>query len=161
MMVNDNSTDSRKDMVQLTTHEIMHAYFPFYMGINESKYAWMDEGWATIGESVISPMIGEPEDEGIYMRTGYESIAGTDREAPMITNSQIITATTYFTNSYGKPGIFYWTLQNLLGDELFFKCLHEYMNRWNGKHPTPYDFFFTFNDVSKQDLSWFYKAVVL
>ena len=31
------------------------------------------------------------------------------------------------------------------------------MNRWNGKHPMPYDFFFTFNEASGQDLNWLYK----
>jgi hypothetical protein len=157
MMVNDNASESRKDMVQLTSHEVFHAYFPFYMGTNETKYAWMDEGWATIGESVISPMLGEPEDDGIYMRKKYEEIAGTDDELPMITNSQTLTGATYYTNSYGKPGIFYWTLQNLLGDEVYFKCLHAYMDRWHGKHPIPYDFFNTFNNVSGQNLDWFFK----
>lgn len=68
MMVNDNPTETHKDGVQLTSHEIFHSYFPFYMGINETQYAWMDEGWATIGESVISPLMGEPEDEGIFSR---------------------------------------------------------------------------------------------
>ncbi|MBA2422256.1 MAG: M1 family metallopeptidase [Chitinophagales bacterium] len=157
MMVNDNSTDTREEMVQLTSHEIIHAYFPFYVGTNETKYAWMDEGWATIGESVISPMLGEPEDDGIYMRSSYERIAGTDEEMPMITNSQLIYGGTYFTNSYGKAGIFYWALQHLLGDELFFNALHEYINRWHGKHPTPYDFFNTFNNVSGKDLNWFIR----
>jgi len=35
--------------------------------------------------------------------------------------------------------------------------LKEYINRWTGKHPLPYDFFFTFNDVAGEDLSWFWK----
>lgn len=156
MMVNDNVSESRLDMVQLTSHEIFHAYFPFYMGINETQHAWMDEGWATIGESVISPMLGEPEEDGIYMRSSYEDIAGTDAEVPMMTNTELIVGKTYLTNSYGKAGIFYWTLQNLLGDELYFKALHEYMNRWHGKHPVPFDFFNTFNNVAGQDLNWFF-----
>ncbi len=29
------------------------------------------------------------------------------------------------------------------------------MDRWNGKHPIPYDFFNTFENVSGQDLNWF------
>lgn len=158
MIVNDDVSDSRMDMVQLTSHEIMHSYFPFYMGINETKYAWMDEGWATIGESVISPLLGEPEDDGIYMRKRYEQIAGTDREVPLMTNSKLISGMTYQTNSYGKAGIFYYTLQQLLGDELFFKALHAYMERWHGKHPTPFDFFYTFNNVTGQNLDWFFKS---
>ncbi|MFC7669168.1 hypothetical protein ACFQT0_18770 [Hymenobacter humi] len=55
MMVNDNPTETRKDAIELTDHEIFHTMFPFYMGINETKYGWMDEGWATIGEWLISP----------------------------------------------------------------------------------------------------------
>lgn len=157
MMVNDDVSESRMDMVQLTSHEIIHSYFPFYMGINETKYAWMDEGWATIGESVISPLLGEPEDDGIYMRRRYEQIAGTDREVPLMTNSKLISGMTYLTNSYGKAGIFYYTLQQLLGDELFFKALHAYMERWHGRHPTPFDFFYTFNNITGQDLDWFFK----
>ncbi|MBX7107867.1 MAG: M1 family metallopeptidase [Chitinophagales bacterium] len=156
MMVNDDVSESRLDMVQLTSHEIIHSYFPFYMGINETKYAWMDEGWATIGESVISPLLGEPEEDGIYMRKRYESIAGTDREVPVMTNSKLIEGATYQTNSYGKAGLFYYTLQQLLGDELFFKALHAYIDRWHGKHPTPYDFFYTFNNVTGQNLNWFF-----
>jgi aminopeptidase N len=45
----------------------------------------------------------------------------------------------------------------MLGDELFTKTLQEYMRRWNGKHPIPYDFFYSFNDVLKEDLNWFWK----
>jgi hypothetical protein len=157
MMVNDNPTDSREDAVQLTSHEIFHSYFPFFMGINETKYAWMDEGWATIGESVISPILGEPEDDGIWRKSKFENEGGTWDDLPMISNSKLQSDADYYNNSYGKPAVFYWMLRDLLGDEVFFKCLHAYMNQWNGKHPTPYDFLFTFNTVSGENLDWFWK----
>jgi hypothetical protein len=32
------------------------------------------------------------------------------------------------------------------------------MNTWNGKHPTPYDFFFAFNKAAGEDLNWFWKS---
>jgi hypothetical protein len=57
MMVNDNPVENTSDDIELTDHEIFHTMFPFYMGINETKYGWMDEGWATIGEWLLSPMI--------------------------------------------------------------------------------------------------------
>jgi aminopeptidase N len=44
-----------------------------------------------------------------------------------------------------------------MGDAVFKKALQEYMKRWNGKHPTPYDFFFTFEDATDDDLDWFYE----
>ncbi|MCK7521667.1 MAG: hypothetical protein MZV64_30270 [Ignavibacteriales bacterium] len=45
----------------------------------------------------------------------------------------------------------------MLGDEIFLKALQEYINRWNGKHPTPYDFYFTFNEVTGENLNWFWN----
>ena len=148
--------ESHKDAVQLTTHEIFHSYFPFYMGINETQYAWMDEGWATIGESVISPLMGEPEDEGIFSKTRYENISGTDKDVPLITNTKLYSDAAYLSNSYGKGGLCYYVLQDLLGDELYFRSLHQYMNDWHGKHPVPYDFFYSFNNASGKNLNWFW-----
>lgn len=157
MMVNDNPTDTHKDAVQLTTHEIFHSYFPFFMGTNETQYAWMDEGWATIGESMLSPLMGEPEDDGIFSKTRFVRVSGTDQNVPLITNTKIYSGLPYLANSYGKGGVCYYVLQELLGDSLYFKALHHYMNTWNGKHPTPYDFFYSINAGSGKNLNWFWK----
>jgi aminopeptidase N len=48
-------------------------------------------------------------------------------------------------------------LRQTLGDALFLKAMQTYMARWNGKHPIPTDFFFTFNEVVGKDLSWYFK----
>ena len=45
MMVNQGNMKLWSVAVFVTSHEISHTYFPFMMGINERKYAWMDEGW--------------------------------------------------------------------------------------------------------------------
>ncbi|HXB43802.1 MAG TPA: hypothetical protein VNV85_07085, partial [Puia sp.] len=29
--------------------------------------------------------------------------------------------------------------------------------RWHGKHPIPWDFFYTFNNVAGEDLNWFWS----
>ncbi len=60
--------------------------------------------------------------------------------------------------SYYKPALAYEMLESALGDELFAKCLREFIARWNGKHPTPWDMFYTFEDVANKDLSWFWNT---
>jgi len=60
-------------------------------------------------------------------------------------------------NEYGKAALGYLAMKDLLGDGLFKKCLQEYMNRWHGKHPIPWDFFNTFRNVSGQNLNWFWN----
>ena len=156
MMVNDNPLDKREDVITLTDHEIFHTMFPFYMGTNETKYGWMDEGWATIGEWLISPLI-EPKMTDEYGVEPYARAAATEVDVPITTLSTQQTGTAFFLNSYPKPGLGYLYVKDLLGDELFTKALHTYIRNWNGKHPMPYDFFNSMNAGAGQNLDWFWQ----
>jgi hypothetical protein len=156
MMVNDNPVDNRTDAITLTDHEIFHTMFPFYMGINETKYGWMDEGWATIGEWLISPMI----DSTIVDEYGVQPTAmsaGGKADLPIMTLTPNLKGVSSFTNSYPKPGLAYLYVKDYLGDDLFIKALHNYINNWNGKHPMPHDFFNSMNEGSGKNLNWFWK----
>ncbi|MBS1746384.1 MAG: M1 family metallopeptidase [Bacteroidetes bacterium] len=157
MMVNDNPLEDKADEIELTDHEIFHTMFPFYMGINETKYAWMDEGWATIGEWLLSPMIDstiDPDDYGMYP---YNALAGDDDDMPITAMSNQISDNTYFLNSYPKPAMGYLYVKEMLGDKLFTKALHYYIEQWHGKHPMPLDFFNCMNVGSGINLNWFWK----
>lgn len=157
MMVNDNPLEDKADEIELTDHEIFHTMFPFYMGINETKYAWMDEGWATIGEWLLSPMIDstiDPDDYGMYP---YNSAAGDDYDMPITALSNQVSDNTYFLNSYPKPAMGYLYVKDMLGDKLFTKALHYYIEQWHGKHPIPLDFFNCMNAGSGINLNWFWK----
>ncbi len=157
MMVNDNPVATRADAITLTDHEIFHTMFPFYLGINETKYGWMDEGWATIGEWLISGLIDPalpPDDYGI---APYARAAGTELDLPILTPSTQQTGNTLFLNSYPKPALGYLYVKDLLGDTLFTKALHTYIGNWQGKHPLPLDFFNAVNTGSGRNLNWFWQ----
>ncbi|MFD0833106.1 M1 family metallopeptidase [Mucilaginibacter boryungensis] len=156
MMVNDNPLENTTDAIELTDHEIFHTMFPFYMGINETKYGWMDEGWATIGEWLISPMI-DPKIVDPYGVSGVENSAGTEEDQPIITLTTQISGVSGFTDSYPKPAMGYLFVKDMLGDELFTKALHNYIANWHGKHPGPYDFFNSMNAGAGRNMNWFWK----
>lgn len=156
MMVNDNPLNNRDNAITLTVHEIFHTMFPFYMGINETKYGWMDEGWATIGEWLIAPMI-EPAmvDEYGVAQTGATS--GSKDDTPIMTLTPDLKGSGSFTDSYPKPGMGYLFVKDYLGDELFTKALHHYIKQWSGKHPVPQDFFYSMNEGSGKNMNWFWN----
>ncbi|WP_079472001.1 M1 family metallopeptidase [Chitinophaga ginsengisegetis] len=156
MMVNDNPLADKAQTIELTDHEIFHTLFPFYMGTNETQYAWMDEGWATIGEWIISPLIDSSivDDYGMLP---YNYIAGKQADLPIMTPSNQ-TTDAYVTNSYPKPALGYLYVKDMLGDTLFLKALHYYMSQWNGKHPQPYDFFYCMNTGAGRNMDWFWKS---
>lgn len=159
MFVNDGSYP-HTFAAEVTAHEIAHTYFPFYMGINERKYAWMDEGWAqtlpnwmefdTPGAAKkFMPQQGNAQ----Y----FDMFAGKEQEQPMMVPTNLLTGNAYTIATYMRPSQAYTFLRDMLGQEKFKATLQEYMARWNGKHPMPYDFFFSFNDYLKEDLSWYWK----
>jgi hypothetical protein len=159
MMVNDShETDlSFAELVQ--DHEQAHTYFPFYMGINESRYAFMDEGWATTFEYLIGiTEKGKQAADEFYKKFRVVKwINGPhEKEEPIITPSNEVTFGTG-NNFYGKPSLSYLALKDMLGDELFKKSLHAYMNNWNGKHPIPWDYFNSMTTASGRDLNWFFN----
>jgi urease beta subunit len=156
LLVNDNPVSTREDAVTLTVHEIFHTMFPFYMGTNETKYGWMDEGWATMGEWLLSHAIDSTiNDDYGTARTEYN--AGREVDMPIMTLSTQSNGTSFFLNSYPKPAYGYLFAKDALGDDAFFKGLHFYIQQWNGKHPLPLDFFNCMNSGSGKNLNWFWK----
>jgi hypothetical protein len=156
MMVNDNPLEQTEDAIELTDHEIFHTMFPFYMGTNETKYAFMDEGWATIGEWLISPQI-DPKIVDSYGMSAVNGSAGSEQDAPIMTLTPALAGIAKFTNNYPKPGLGYLYIKEMLGDELFTKALHNYISLWHGKHPMPLDFFNCMNTGAGINMNWFWK----
>ena len=83
--------------------------------------------------------------------------AGSQVDQPITTLSTQTNGTTYFLNAYAKPAFGYLYVKDMLGDSLFTKALHHYIEQWNGKHPTPYDFFNSVNEGAGKNMNWFWK----
>lgn len=157
MMVNDASVLNELFAFSLTYHEIAHTYFPFMMGIDERRYAWMDEGWATFLPEDLIVKKGLQDGPMRWSIMGYLAVAGSEREAALMTPSYELEGMAYGVASYSRPGVAYYILRDILGEARFREVLRGYMDRWEGKHPTPYDFFLSFEDLSGEDLWWFWK----
>jgi len=158
MMANDGIPEDFANFVELLFHEISHTYFPFYMGTNERKYAWMDEGWAAYLPNDVSKRFAPERDYLKYTSRNYSYFAGDDKELPlMVPSFQHNSFSSARVAAYTRPAMAYHFLRDALGDDLFKKALQEFIKRWNGKHPLPYDFFNTFNEVAGENLDWFWQ----
>jgi len=162
MMINDTSIpDDLQDARLTADHEIAHTYFPFYMGINETRYAYMDEGWATTLEYLIGIDENGKESADKFMKNfrvkRWINDASTEQDQPIITMSSQLSGAGYGNNAYVKSSLSYLALKDYLGDDLFKKALHHYMDNWNGKHPIPWDYFNSMNAGSGKNLNWFFN----
>jgi hypothetical protein len=157
MIVNNGSASTKAGTVHLTSHELYHQYMPFYMGVNERKYAFMDEGLAVMIPFDFQTRMAEGYDPRVRTTLAYTNQAGKENDLPLMVPSVNTSWFSYRMSAYNRPAMAYELLRNFLGDDVFKKALREYMHRWNGKHPIPNDFFFTFNEVVGEDLAWFWK----
>lgn len=157
MIVNDGPVRSEFGLLTLTHHEIAHSYFPFYMGINERKYAWMDEGWAQFMPNDLTRTLHPTSQNPLrWTAMSVSASSGKDTEVPLMTPS-LLTGSGYGNHAYSKPAVAYNTLRDMLGHDEFIKAMQHYIDQWHGKHPVPYDFFNSFNTATGKNLNWFWE----
>ncbi len=161
----------------VTIHEAGHQFWYGIMANNEFEYAWLDEGFNTYSTTrtleadypppvltrryfdgfipvVFSSVKLAQRTQGADQYLGFYSTLKRD---PMSTISWKFGANSYGLNSYGKPGMMLRTLENYLGWETFQKIMSTYFERWKFKHPRPEDFFEIVDEVSGQDMGWFFE----
>lgn len=122
----------------------------------------MDEGWATTFELLYNrTVMPKAEADQFYKRfrvNGWIHDNDPSEDLPIITPGEQLSGAGLGNNEYGKPSLGYLAVKDLLGDDLFKKCLHGFMERWHGRHPIPWDLFYSFNDISGKNLDWFWSA---
>ncbi|MBN2729793.1 MAG: M1 family metallopeptidase [Bacteroidales bacterium] len=158
MITNVGADESYAMTVYANSHEIAHAYFPFLVGTNETKNGWIDEGFTVFLPEAVQTRLSSDLDIAKSNTFAFAYYSGIDGEPALITPTYYLDVNIYFYLNYAKTEPALRLLQMELGDEVFMKCLHAFIDRWKYKHPTPYDMFNTFSDVSEQDLNWYWQA---
>ena len=148
-------------LYSVTVHEIGHMWFPMQVGSDERRYTWQDEGLTRFNQSEGMREFFKGYDRFTQSRNNYLNLASRlDGETELMRHGDRFPFGTpaYGWASYDKMSTILVALRELLGEETFMRAYREYGRRWVNKHPTPYDFWNTFNDVSGRDLAWFWRV---
>ncbi|SNV42623.1 Aminopeptidase N [Chryseobacterium taklimakanense] len=147
------------DLWGVTDHEFGHIWFPMIVGSNERLHAWMDEGFNTFINNISEKDFNNGE---YYQPKPLSSMAfffNNDKMEPVMTAPDNMKEMNLGFLAYYKPGAGLQMLrENILGEERFDKAFREYIKRWAFKHPAPDDFFRTMENVSGEDLSYFWRG---
>ena len=73
---------------------------------------------------------------------------------------QFMSSNSYTGVTYGKTATVLLTLEGLIGQDTMRNAMHTYFERYKFTHPTGTDFLKTIQDVSGQDLSWYFNQAV-
>ncbi|WP_312994778.1 M1 family metallopeptidase [Chryseobacterium flavum] len=148
-----------EDLWGVTDHEFGHNWFPMIVGSNERLFAWMDEGFNTF----INGLSTEAFNKGEYYRKQNLARSGSflmgDHLEPVMVGPDNMKERNIGALAYYKPGTGLSILREaILGPEKFDKAFRTYIKRWAFKHPTPWDFFHTMENVSGEELNWFWRG---
>lgn len=143
----------------VTDHEFGHTWFPMIVGSNERVFAWMDEGFNTFINSISTKEFNKGE---YKQPSNVAQMAGfifNDSLEPVMVGPDNMKERNIGILAYYKPGLGLGVLrETILGPEKFDKAFKTYVHRWAFKHPTPWDFFHTIENVSGEELNWFWKG---
>ena len=156
-------------------HEIGHNWFPMIVGSDERRHAWMDEGFTsylnTFSNDAFYTDVDRPEVPGVAVADSArvnrltQSGAAADFMAQPFSDQPVMTYPDRIRRAglgwlaYRKPAKGLLILRDVvLGPERMDAALRAYIERWAYKHPQPADFFRTVEDVSGEDLDWFWRG---
>lgn len=163
-------------------HEWMHSWYQMMLATNESLYPWMDEGFASYAENLVTKYYADkssiqsykdalaknpnnknaaaaiatlPEDHsGAY--AGYYALTRSGLAEPLTTHADHFnTNFAYSVSSYSKGEIFVEQLGYIVGADVRDKILLKYYDTWRFKHPNANDFMVVAQQVSGLQLDWY------
>ncbi len=168
-------------------HEWMHSWYQMMMGTNESEYAWMDEGFTSYAEDLVTRnFFGKstqenykealqrnpadkavadavtfiPEDNGDSY-AAYFALVKSGFEEPLTTHADHFNTNYAYTNAaYAKGAVFMEQLGYVVGTETRNKILLNYYNQWRFKHPNVNDFIQVAEKTSGIKLDWYREYFV-
>jgi hypothetical protein len=156
-----NSRSKGSSLWGVTDHEFGHTWFPMIVGSNERKYGWMDEGFNTFINGLSTEDFNKGEYSERNRATNYKYMFNKNSETVMTTPDALREANIGLALYY-KPGYALALLRNeILGPDRFDYAFRGYISEWAFKHPTPWDFFRTIENIAGEDLGWFWKGMFI
>jgi len=144
----------------VTDHEFGHNWFPMIVGTNERRYAWMDEGFNTFINHYSSLEFNDGEyGSNLNQTRRYLNWFSNPAREGIDTYPDVANTSNLGMIAYMKPAIGLLMLREyILEPERFDYAFKSYIEAWAYKHPQPNDFFNLMENVSGENLSWFWKS---
>jgi hypothetical protein len=174
------SVGNAESLDEVITHEVGHNWFYGILGSNERINPWMDEGVNSYYERIY--MKAKYPNQKLFGVFGNTKLAGMLdikrwKQADMNylaylvqareNRDQAATLPAYeFTSLntgiivYMKTALLLEYLKAHLGEATFNKAMQTYFNRWQFKHPQPSDFKNVFEEISGENLSWWFDTLL-
>jgi hypothetical protein len=141
--------------VGASDHETGHQWWPMMVGVNETWYGFMDEGFNQYMNRLSRfDRQGKPPSLD-SLGQSYGETSGDEREAPLMWDANY-GGPLYSFQAYGKAPLMLSALGGVVGDSAVWRAMSTYAKAWRFKHPSPWDWAFSMQNALGRDLGWFW-----
>ena len=136
-------------------HETGHQWWPMMVGVNETWYGWMDEGFNQYMNILSDADLDGKPYKLDSLGMSYGGISGDEREPPLMWDGNYA-GPLYGFQAYGKAPLMLSSLGGVVGDTAVWRAMSDYAKTWRFKHPSPWDYASFMSNALHQDLGWFW-----
>ena len=155
----------------IIAHELTHQWFGDLVTCKSWEHLWLNEGWASYGEALWAQASAEPGHE----REAYlDTIAGFLKRQSGINRSFVPTFPAMASNFYRDPQLVFMKpddvyskgalvlhmLHERLGDDIFWRGVRTYLDRYQYRQVETDDFRHVLEEVSGRSLQQFFDQWV-
>ena len=137
-------------------HETGHQWWPMMVGVNETWYGWMDEGFNQYMNILSDADYAHQPAKLDSLGLSYGRISGNELEPPLMWDENYA-GPLYAFAAYGKAPLMLSSLGGVVGDTAVQRAMSEYAKAWRFKHPSPWDYAFFMSNALHRDLGWFWN----
>ncbi len=142
------------------SHEIAHQWFGDSVTEAEWSHLWLSEGFATYFGALFFEEADGTDDFRRRMEESRRTYVSSDDVSQPIVRPERNLMDLLNRNNYQKGAWVLHMLRGVLGDEDFFTGIREYYGRHAGDVILTADFQRAMEEVSGQDLEWFFRQWV-
>ncbi len=140
-------------------HEILHQWFGNLVYIDYEKGNWAEGLTTYLADHLYEEQKGKGWEYRKQALIDYSSYVNDKNEFPI---KNFMGRTDFSSKSigYGKTAMVFHMLKNIVGDDVFYKSLMDFINKNRFKRASWDDIKDVFGKTYKKDLNWFFKQWV-
>ena len=130
-------------------HETGHQWWPMMVGVNETWYGFMDEGFNQYMNILSNQDLRKQPFNVDGQGQAYGQVSGDEREAPLMWDANY-GGPMYGFQAYGKAPMMLSMLGGVVSDTAVQRAMSDYAKAWRFKHPSPWDYAFFMSNALKR-----------
>jgi aminopeptidase N len=145
--------------IGIVSHELAHQWWGDLITLRSWGHAWLNESFGTYSDYLYFRHDRGDEEGAVNLQNklaAYLREAHTRYIRPIVTDRYDGPEDMFDSHSYPKGALVLHMLRSILGDEIFFKTLSQFLHRYAFDAVDTADFIRTVKTVTGQNLDWFF-----